>query len=452
MKNGKKLLLIVLMLAVAGLIFLFKNKIFSNGAQALKDCPDCNVVVITIDTFRADRLASFGYDRVITPFLDAFIKRSVLFENAFSASSWTAPATASIFTSLHTSEHGVISGFLATKRMIKDGVPIKMNRIPDQLETLGEMMKKAGYQTIGVADNLNIGKEMGFDRGFDQFEKFGEKGAEKMNRTASDFIDKVKDKGPYFAYLHYMDPHAPYLEMDPWFSKCLRTTDGSNEQRMICAYDSEIKYMDFKLKNMFVKYNWLENSIVFLVADHGEELWDHGERGHGKTLYTELIHVPFAIYHPKWKPQKVTHKVHTMDLLPTLASLLGNPQNPIWRGQDLTEYLRDGFVYQDRLLFSERLRTPFGKLKWWKRSLVDKNMHYILTEEDDNILDQELYNLDDDFAEKNNLASTNPELLKELNAKFSNLPNPDVAQNEDATEIKMDPELIKQLKSLGYID
>lgn len=443
--------LIITFLIIAGGYFGY-SKYIKQRHLALLDCPDCNVVVIMIDTMRADHLPTYGYKRNTAPFFKAFLDKSVVFEKAFSASSWTAPATASVFTSLYPSQHRVISGFLATKKMIKDGQAIEMNSIPPEYVTLGEMMKKAGYQTLGVADNLNIGKEMGFDRGFDQFEKFGEKGVEKVNRSASQFIDGVKDKGPYFAYLHYMDPHAPYLNLNPFYSNCIKGTDQSEEQKSICAYDSEIFNMDANIKKMFVKYGWMENSIVFVVADHGEELWDHGDRGHGKTLYSELLHVPFAVYHPKWKGKRIPHNVHTIDLLPTLAAFLGKETNPVWEGQNLIPYNDDSFEYQNRFLYSERLRTPYGKIKWWKRSVISKDWHYILTEEPDVPKVEELFNLTQDFAEKKNVASTNAALLADLNSKFSALPSPDIAQSKDAVKIEVDKELVDQLKTLGYLD
>lgn len=462
MKLAKILIIesLFIVAAILAYVLFYRQPASQKTSDALKtiaDCPGCNVVVILVDTLRADHLPAYGYKRDTAPFLTSFLNKSTVFEKAFSASCWTAPATSSVFTSLYPSQHGVISGFLATKKMIKDGLPIHMNKIPQKDITLGEMMLEAGYNTLAVADNINIGKEMGFDRGFSQFEKFNEKGADKVNHSASGFIDKVKDKGPYFAYLHYMDPHAPYLQINPFYSKCLKETDMSEKQKMICAYDSEIYNLDVNLKRMFDKYGWLENSIIFFLADHGEEFWDHGQRGHGKTLYTELIHVPFAVYHPRWQGRQISYNVHTIDLLPTLAALIGYDIRPQWKGENLLPFLNGTMPYKDRILFSERLRTPFSKSKWWKRSVLDKNLHYIHTEDNVKILNQELYDLKNDFSEKSNLSEKSKDDVQNSLKLLSVLPDAkEVQQNsgkgQDDVKIEVDQELVDQLKSLGYID
>ena len=417
------------------------------------DCKGCNVVVILVDTLRADRLPAYGHTVDTAPFLTSFMQKSVVFDKAFSSSPWTAPATATVFTSLLPSSHGVITGFLATRRMIKDGLPIEMNRLPDDVETLGEMMKRAGYHTIGVADNFNIGVEMGFDRGFDDFRKLRHRGAAKMNEVAMEFLDQAKDNGPFFLYMHYMDPHAPYNQRSPWYEECMVGKDPNvKKDYMLCAYDSEIRYMDDYIKELFTKYNLMDNSIIVFLSDHGEEFWEHGARGHGKTLYTELIHVPFTLYHPKWEGKRIPAHVHTMDLLPTLAAILELDAINPWQGENQYSNLINNSFPNNRLIYGERLRTSHSKVNWWKRSVIKENWHYILKEEPGKILSEELFNLDFDFGGFNNLAVQETEVKDKLDSLIAFLPDPQTLEQREKVHVDLNPDLIDQLRTLGYIE
>lgn len=432
--------------------YLFRN-VSGSDTEKSYSCADCNVVVILIDTLRADRLPSYGHSRDTAPFLSSLFEKSVVFEKAFSASSWTAPATASIFTSLLPSDHGIIIGFMATRSMMKKGSSIKMNRLPQKYEVLGEAMKNAGYNTIGVADNLNIGSEMGFDRGFMQFKMHKEKGAKRVNKTAIEYLDAVDKSKPYFAYLHYMDVHAPYKKHSPWFEECMKTSDNSKKENLFCAYDSEIRYLDGKIEEMFKRYNWFENTVVVVLSDHGEEFWEHGDRGHARTLYTEVIHVPFAIYHPKLKAQRISQNVHTYDLMPTLADLTNLQARDHWQGISLVPLTQGKEYGGDRLIFSERLRDPHSASKWWRRSVIVDQDHYIETDEPEKETIEELYDLKNDFSEQVNIVTEKPETASELSGKLDLLPDAEAVQNreQENVDVEVDKELYDQLKSLGYI-
>lgn len=234
----------------------------------------------------------------------------LLFEQAWAASSTTAPATASIFTGLYPSEHGVITGFLAHRKLHQETQDLTLNRIPAQLMTMGEAFKAAGYRTYCLSDNLNISPDMGFNQGFDRFHTMRNQTAEAMNRILREWHPEITSSGQYFLYLHYMDPHAPYQPRSPWYQH-----KGTDLQRLVSAYDSEIHYVDEKLRQMFELFGWRDNALVIVLADHGEELRDHGKTGHGKTLYREVLHVPFFFHHPAWnRERRIAGDVSTMDL------------------------------------------------------------------------------------------------------------------------------------------
>ena len=180
-----------------------------------------NVVVILIDTLRPDYLGIYGHEPETAPFLSRIAARSTVFTRAFSTSSWTAPSTASLFTSVYPHRHGVHTGFLAHKQQVealkRDGeATIEVNRIADDLTTLPEFFRDQGYATFGMASNRNIGDEEGFTRGFDRFFKAYELPAEVIYNEIESWKEEMEESRPYFLYLHLNDVHMPYLERQPY--------------------------------------------------------------------------------------------------------------------------------------------------------------------------------------------------------------------------------------------
>ncbi|MCO6430823.1 MAG: sulfatase [Deltaproteobacteria bacterium] len=448
---------VLYLIAIAGLglaAYLYsKPGVLRGGAKAIETCEGCNVVVVLIDTMRADHLPFYGYSRDTAPFLSSMASKSVVFERAFATAPWTAPSTASLFTSLYPSQHGVVTGYAASKRLQRKQKGITMNRIPAKIQTLGEFMKSAGYPTIAVTDNINISKPMGFHRGFDYFENYRSRGAEAVNKKASEFLDKVKDQGPYFLYLHYMDPHSPYLERGDWFKQCLASTGGSEREKTVCAYDSEMRYLDSQISELFHRYSILENSIVFIVSDHGEEFWEHGRLGHSKTLYKEVLHIPFVFYHPRRHPARIAENVLITDVLPTLARLLSIEPSARWEGKDLVSFIDSPQRRNDRVLLSERLRHPAQEEpKWWKRSVIEDKWHYIRTEDLTGPLERELYDLEIDFAETANIYSESEKIGLEMEQEFENYPPLAWLPESESFDVELDAGTVDQLRTLGYLD
>jgi len=441
----KKLIVISILILVP--IYILSGCQSNKAEQAIVNASKIkNVIILLIDTLRADHLASYGYSRETAPFLSSLAKKSVVFKQAFSASSTTAPSTASIFTSVYPSHHGIITGYIATQRLARVNKEIVLNKIPAEFVTLGETFKNAGYKTFSLSDNLNISHIMGYDQGFDKFETYQYVGAQKINEVMKSWnveinSDDVKQKN--FIYLHYIDPHLPYHKREPWFKK---STDSL--QRNINAYDSEISYLDSNIEKLFNYYHWLDNSLVVVIADHGEEFLEHGKTTHGKDLYREVLHVPFMVYYPSIKARQVEEYVQTLDVLPTLAGLLGLKKDGRWLGKDLTSSIIGKQLANDRPLFSELLRRPEMTQAAF-RSVIKNGFHLI-----ENISTHkfELYNLEQDSAEKNNLLNSEKNIAQDLKAAFNILEKHQHEAQKKEVEVKLDEQTLDQLKTLGYVN
>ncbi|MDC0357592.1 sulfatase-like hydrolase/transferase [Oligoflexia bacterium] len=439
--------IVVIVLIACGVVFLREEPEAASGAAAevQNQFPNSNVVVILIDTLRADHLASYGYAKNTAPFLNKLAKKGVVFENPFSTSSTTAPSTASIYTSRYPSEHGVIIGQIAMRHLLKEHPQLTLNRIPEELTILPEVFKNAGYSTFAVNDNLNISKEMGYAQGYDKFETYRYKGAEVINNKLKEWKKDITASEKYFVYIHYMEPHEPYRKQKPWFKKA-----GNKLGNTINAYDSEISYLDSKIEEMFKLFGWEEDTLVVITSDHGEEFNDHGGKGHGKTLYTEVIHVPLIIYHPKLKSQRVKEYVSTLDVLPTLARLVGLTEDPSWRGLALTPLLKNGLL-SERMFFSQLLRKKEHQ-RSSKASVISDNWHYIKTKKLSGEQLDELYDLKDDFHEKSDKAVELPQMVGDLGERIAELESGSLALPQQEVSIEMDEERLEQLKTLGYME
>lgn len=383
---------------------------------------DPNVVVIVIDTLRADHLPFYGYENNTAPFLWELTKRGVVFEKTYSTSSWTAPATASIVTGLYPFQHGVVMGFQATKRIQKLDPAFPLNRIPEEVDTLAEILKRDGYRTFGITDNRNISKDEGFDQGFDQFENHRYAGAKKVNAIAQEWKSEIK-QGKYFLYLHYMDPHDPYNQRAPWYHPV-----GTRAGDMLAAYDSEIQYVDQKIQELYELFGWDKNTLVIVTSDHGEEFFEHGQRGHGKALYNESIQVPLVLSYPSGgiQPASIGAKVSLVDIVPTVRGLLGISAgsypgfdlSPLLRGKQLPEleqrsiyahlYKRrpNGMELEERGTLQDRWKHIGRQERQWK------------TESDWQAGEEQLFDLIADPSERGNRFSDKPELAANLGQTY----------------------------------
>ena len=413
-----------------------------------------NVVLILIDTLRADHLGFYGYPKEYAPFLASLADESVVFDRAFSTSSWTAPSTSSLFTSLYPNQHGVTKGFNMTRkrnaRLSREGHQlIELNSLPAGVTTLPERFKAMGYTTFGLASNPNIGDEMGFSRGFDHFHR-------DLDWTASDFLDQltkweglIDESHPFFAYLHFNDVHGPYEEREPYYEP---QQDWMEDRR--ARYLSSIGYADEYIRRIYEMLGLEANTILVVVSDHGEEFHDHGGLAHDPSLYIELNRVVMLLHAPflRLDPRRVEPNVSLIDVLPTLMDLVAGEPIPSAQGRSLVPALKYGseseaFLKQltGRMLFAHRLGLESPRPFW-----AAMQRQWKLIERPDGNL--EAYQHESDPGEKRNLYSRDPSQVPvKLISALEEFKTLAPVEAPSQVEIDVDENLEKTLESLGYV-
>ena len=295
-----------------------------------------NLILISIDTLRADRLGCYGYARPTTPFLDREALRGVLFEHATAPSSWTYPSHASMFTGLYPGRNGAIE---IKQRMRKD------------VTSLAEWLGARGYQAAGVVSStLFLG--YGLERGFEPLDYVESNGPEPSPVTthALAWLESVDRSRPFFYLVHYLDPHSDYHSrpeyQDPFLTPYTGPATGKSDQlyehvagqirftpedarHLSDLYDGGVRQQDAELEKLFgalERSGLLENTVVVLVSDHGEEFLEHGGVMHGLTQYEESVRVPFLLWGPGVPHGvRLPQGVSLVDLMPTVLDLLGQP-------------------------------------------------------------------------------------------------------------------------------
>jgi arylsulfatase A-like enzyme len=411
-----------------------------------KPPPRPNVVLVVIDTLRADRLPFYGYAKETAPFLSKLAARGVVFDKAYSASSWTAPATASIFTGLYPFQHGVVMGLLAQMKLIRRYPHIEINRIPEEVTTLPEVFRSGGYRTFGVSDNCNISYHQGFEQGFDRLETFVHKGARFINQQVLDMEKELRQGGPYFLYLHYNDVHLPYkIRLEESEKTGDKTTD------MKAMYDKEIALVDSCLEGLYDRFGWSRNTLLVVTADHGEEQREKGFYGHGKSLYNTVIHVPLLFSWPERKlftEKRPAVNVSTMDIMPTFASLLGfRPLNGL-AGKDLTPLLKGKTGgTEDRYIYSHLHHKPNTPKETVQEACLYGEHKYIFKSPDSHFL----FDLKRDPGEDRNLYSEEQDTANKLATNMFAFEKTCPRYNPDYVDIQLDKKSIEQLRALGYV-
>jgi arylsulfatase A-like enzyme len=383
----------------------------------------------------------YGSDATKTPFLQEIAKDSYVFEKAISPSSWTAPSTASLFTGVFPSQHGVITGFVITKRLKKQKGLFKYNRLPRSLKTLPELFKEQGYTTIGGADNQNIGPEFGFDRGFDSLATLPYKTARVLNEHLSKSLENIDPKKPLFLYIHYMDPHSPYHRRAPWY------VPGKDKRSdSIQRYKSEIEFVDHHFKALVDKFPRLKDAVFVITSDHGEQFWEHGRRGHGKSLHRQETHIPLFIRFPRKNGQtRIKEPVSLVDIIPTFAEMLKSEPDPRWAGKSLVPLLKDKDTGV-RSAYSELLFVPELKERASYRSMLVDDTHIIERVDKDEGIKA--------FSWKEDLRQENPKFLEstDWSVEFmrSYIKGLQMLTTEEG-EMVLDDAHIERLKTLGYV-
>jgi arylsulfatase A-like enzyme len=402
-----------------------------------------NIVLVVVDSMRPDHLTPLGYRLETAPFLAEMSKAGTVFRTAYSTSSWSAPATASLITSLYPVQHGVHLGLLATETLQAIDPAVTLNRVPDGVATMAEALRDAGYSTWGVSDDVNVGPEMGFDQGFDRFEHMAELGAQRVGAVVESWVSEIQGSRPYFLYVHYSDPRRPYLARDPWYVPKAREREDA-----ISAYDSEISYVDRSIGELHDLLGWDRDTWVIVTAPHGEELGDHGGWYHGRTLYREVLNVPLILSFPQGyaRPRHVLDPVSIVDVLPTVREIAELPTDPGDRGVSLLPLVRnDGALPEDRILFADLRSGPwYGSVEM--RAAIRGATKYILTLPDR----EELYNPRVDSKEAASLAWSRPDLIAELRAAIERLESESPRYGSDPPRVPLDQSTIERLRSSAY--
>lgn len=398
-----------------------------------------SVVVVTLDTTRADRIGAFGGTVVPTPSLDAMARDGVVFTTAVSQVPLTLPSHASMFTGKYPASHGVRH----------NGV----FRLRDDETTLAERLKEKGFATAAVIGAFVLNSGYGVEQGFDAYSDMpkdryaggrdqlyeSQRTADEVNAEVFKWLD-AKPDGRFFLWVHYYDPHAPYTPPETPG----RALHGE-------AYDREISYMDHCFGDLIARLERdgiLDDAILAVAGDHGESLGSHGELSHGVFLYEPAVHVPFFFRAPGLLPkgERVEAPVELVDLAPTVLDLLGMDPLAGAEGRSLAPLMQGKDDGLGRLVHAETFmpRIEFG---WSElRMIRDGRYKYIQAPK------PELYDLREDPAEATNLLSLDPERAAELAAALSGW----VAATSSSTaatsaQRAISPEEEAQLRSLGYL-
>jgi len=422
-----------------------------------------HVVLIVVCTLRADHLPFYGYDRDTAPFLSELAADGAVFDHAFSTSGWTAPSTASLHTGLYPQQHGVIFGMTHTQHLQEADPTIVLNRIPDEVETMAEVLQADGYKTFAVTDNLNLCEEEGFTQGFDRFQNFHYAGAERVAAKLLEWQDEVDSAERSFVYLNFFDPHLPYHKRAGWYpddepglEQPYRAAPGTSAERLLeevtAAYDSEIRRLDRHIEALFERFGWRDNALVVFTSDHGEELQDHGGWQHGFTLYQEVVHVPLMVHAPTGgvTARRITSNASLVDVLPTLRELLGLPTSATDVGRSFAaELMGADRAAPERYLFGhlERRESALSPAIL-ERFAVRGDWKYISSAGKP---EGALYDLRRDAREQRNLVREDTARAIQLVEALQEFEESAPRFGQESVEIKATPELIEELKRLGYV-
>ncbi|MFM7736252.1 MAG: sulfatase [Alphaproteobacteria bacterium] len=440
----------------------------SGAAVPRAGAPRPNLLVVSLDTTRADHLSAYGYDRPTTPRLEALLPSSVRFDAAYTPMPSTMPAHSSLFTSLFPRTHGVR----------KNGVPLAKT-----MPTLAESLSAAGWRTAGFASSFVLHRKFGISRGFatwdDDFagvackgwtagdgddESFCRRGAQTRERAlawldANGWLDPSRRPAePFFLFVHLFDAHNPYAP--PAEDARLFPPRGdapSDLDREIAAYDGEIHYADAQLGALLDRLaaaGVLDDTLVMVVGDHGEGLMQHGWMNHGMMIYEEAVRVPLVVRWPSRLSggRRVEAPVELVDLAPTMFDLLGvTGALPARQGRSLAPDLlgertldpeAPAFV-QRRVYKRQRRRDDFD-VKGEKTGVRVGRWKYLEAPEEGT---RELYDLDRDPGELSNLAGERPDDVARLAGVLAAWR----ARTPEGGAGEVAPDDVERLRALGYV-
>lgn len=423
-----------------------------------------NVILISIDSLRADHLECYGYGRSTSPSIDALAAEGALFEQAIAQAPWTLPSHASLFTSLYVRTHqtGDVS-----------------RRLPP-FPTLATELGEAGYATMAVVGGTFMQTDFGLDRGFQQYDdELAKAGHRQSHRaiTSPETLEKSLrlldgTTAPFFLFVHFWDVHYDYIPpapydtlFDPDYEGDLTghrfygndavnaDMDARDLEHVVALYDGEIAWVDEhvgRLLQSLEERGLADDTLVVLTADHGDEFFEHGLKGHTHSLYEELLHVPLVLRGPGVAAAaRIPERVELVDVMPTVLDLVGLPipdgaqgrsLRPLLEGSELAP--RPGFAETSkaRKTADKTFKTYASAVYLADRKLVQYEQHH----------PDELYDLARDPGEQDDLAppgAGDAALLEAYESWLERVPTGRAALHEG-----LDEETLEQLKGLGYVD
>jgi arylsulfatase A-like enzyme/Flp pilus assembly protein TadD len=415
--------------ALAGFLFL-AHFTFAQPAKKNAAKNPWNVLLITIDTLRADRLSCYGGDRLQTPNIDGLAARGVLFEKAFAHTPTTLPSHTNILLGATPLYHGVHdnSNFVVDKKFLN----------------LAGHLKTYGYSTAAFVGAFPLDSRFGLTQGFDVYDDnygtpaqqeftYVERKAEAVVEPAIEWLGGRRPGQPWFLWVHCFDPHQKYDPPEPFLT---RFKDH--------PYDGEIAYVDFALGKLlaFLKDRKFDSStLIVFTGDHGESLGEHGESTHGYFAYNATIHIPLIVAPPGGKPGRVEQNVGHFDIFPTVCDLLGIEKPGSLQGISLVPAIQ-GKKLPNRPIYFESL-YPYYSRGWAPlQGYVEGTEKFIETPV------PELYDLKMDFDETVNLAEQAK--LDKYREKLGDLIK-EFSLEQSSQSARLDRETRERLRSLGYV-
>jgi arylsulfatase A-like enzyme len=414
-----------------------------------------NVLFVVSDTLRRDHLGTYGYSRQTSPRIDAFAASAVVFDRAYAQSPSTKPSMASVFTSLHPSAHRAV---------------FNEHALADRFVTLAEVFAAASYETAGFTENPVVSGKFGYNQGFREYRIHKERHqrlggpAKIFDRALADWLGRNAQR-EFFLYVHFVDPHSPYWAPKKYrgrFAKTegpggwgldVKSSTVGDLAEALAKYDEEILFVDARFGALLDRIEELglrEETIVVFLSDHGEAFGEHGAFHHSRSVYAELIDVPFMISaSARMKAGRRSEPVQHIDLFPTLLDLTGTRAvaaklgvGDQLRGESLVDSNRSKLT--GRSIVSEHLRGGWGRPA---RSIVSGDTKLI---EQFDTGEFELYDLASDRGDTANRFDTAPaeerdRLVAEARAFV------EAVSYTAAPEVQVSPEDRLLLQQLGYL-
>jgi arylsulfatase A-like enzyme/Flp pilus assembly protein TadD len=430
------------------------------------DLTGANVLLVTLDTTRADRIGAYDYPEAATPHLDALANEGVLFEDTITPTAFTLPSHSSILTGLYPTYHGVrLNGGSA---------------LADVHTTLAERLADSGYRCGAFVGAFVLDGRWGLEQGFEHYDDdFEIAGDQSLNlsgvqRPANEVVDAAlswlsrEDQRPFFSWVHFYDPHTPYEPPEPYRSRFSRAKAsdlnvGKNAsadtqagrlrewlEEQNALYDGEIAFADSQIGRLL---EWLDDqgladdTVVVVVGDHGEALGSHGETEHGYYVYDYAVRVPFVIKVPEGdlRGVRVQQQVRTIDILPTVLDLVGVEGPATVHGESLLPLIADPDRKSPSYAYSESM-APSLQYGWSPLySLRTSDFKFIEAPR------SELYDLNKDPGESINVISSFPDVADTLRSELTRILEESAAGAPEIQQANLDEQTLSMLAALGYV-